>query len=268
MNNRSIYIYRNYTVESLFKDFSGIQFSGYEDISIVPSDVSVYAWFYTCPLNEGEQEFVEKLNDYKQKLELILLSCNPTSYLLLFTLTPLLNFSFQTNKTNIQESISLYNNHLYSIAKSRSLTKVIEFEDFIQYSKNQQLIDWRYYFMYKTLINPGLSAIFSMWFKRQWLAIEGNRKKCLTLDLDNTIWGGVLGEDGIEGIQLGNAYPGNAFKTFQKILLEATKYGVLLTIVSKNNEDEVWEAIETHPDMIEKPKELLQILNKSKNELV
>jgi FkbH-like protein len=250
MENRSTYIFRNYTVETLFKDFSGISFSGYEDISNIPFDVSIYIWFYSCPLNEGEHKFIEKLNDYKQKLELVLLSCNPSSFVLLFTLTPISEFSFQTNKTKIKEAITAYNQNLSTIAVCRPLTKVIEFDDFIKCTKNYEIIDWRYYFMYKTLINPGLSDCFSAWFRRQWLAIEGKRKKCIVLDLDNTLWGGVLGEDGIEGIKLGSSYPGNAFKAFQNMLLEASKSGVLLVIVSKNNEDEVWEAIDKHPDMI------------------
>jgi len=250
MDNRSIYIFRNYTVEPLFKDFSGVRFSGYEDISNVPQDISVYIWFYTCPVNEGEQEYYEKINDFRQKLDLVLKSCNPSSYLLLFALVPIDSFSFQTNKTKIKETIISYNQHLNAIADSRSLTKVIELEDFILENQNLEIIDWRYYFLYKTLINPGLSASFSTWFRRQWLAIEGKRKKCLILDLDDTLWGGVLGEEGIEGIQLGNDYPGNVYKTFQKMLLEAGKSGVLLAIVSKNNENEVWEAFETHPDMV------------------
>ncbi len=250
MDSRSIYIFRNYTVEPLFKDFSGVSFSGYEDVSNVPSDVAVYVWFYSCPVNESEQEILEKINDFKQKLDLILRSCNPSSYVLLFTLAPIDNFSFQTNKANIKECVASYNQHLNTVAGSRSLTKVIEFEDFMHDLQGHTLIDWRYYFMYKTLINPGLSAQFTAWFRRQWLAIEGKRKKCLVVDLDNTLWGGILGEDGIEGIQLGNSYPGNAYKAFQKMLLEASKSGILLTIVSKNNEDEVWTTIETHPDMV------------------
>jgi FkbH-like protein len=250
MENRNTFIFRNYTIETLFKDFSGISFSGYEDISNVPFDASVYIWFYSCPVNEGDNELIEKLTDYKQKLDLVLTGCNPSSYILLFTLTPLTSFSFKTNKTKINESIASYNQNLKAIAESRPLTKVIEFGDFIQFAENKPLIDWRYYFMYRTVINPGLSGCFTAWFRSQWQAIEGKRKKCLVLDLDNTIWGGILGEDGNEGIKLGNSFPGNIYQTFQKMLLEASKSGVLLTIVSKNNEDEVWEAFETNPDMI------------------
>lgn len=55
------------------------------------------------------------------------------------------------------------------------------------------------------------------------------------LDLDNTLWGGVLGEDGIEGIKIGGDYPGKPFLYFQKVLVELSKSGVILAVCSKNN---------------------------------
>ena len=74
--------------------------------------------------------------------------------------------------------------------------------------------------------------------------------KCLVLDLDNTLWGGVLGEEGLGGIALGEDYPGNIFKRFQRRLLSLRDQGVLLAIASKNNEADVFEAFERHPDMV------------------
>lgn len=70
------------------------------------------------------------------------------------------------------------------------------------------------------------------------------RKKCLVLDLDNTLWGGILGEDGINGIQVGGDYPGKAFFYWQKALLELNKSGVIFAVCSKNNENDVLEAWE------------------------
>jgi FkbH-like protein len=77
----------------------------------------------------------------------------------------------------------------------------------------------------------------------------GMTKKCLVLDLDNTLWGGVLGEDGIEGIRLGLEPPGNAFYEFQKTIKTLQYRGVLLAINSKNDLDLVREAFEKHPYM-------------------
>lgn len=85
------------------------------------------------------------------------------------------------------------------------------------------------------------------------------RKKCLVLDLDNTLWGGVLGEDGIEGIKIGGDYPGKAFLYWQEALLELSKCGVILTICSKNNEQDVLEVWEKNPFMVLK-KNILRLI--------
>jgi len=74
--------------------------------------------------------------------------------------------------------------------------------------------------------------------------------KVLVLDLDQTLWGGVLGEDGFGGIALGDEYPGNVFKAFQKYVAGLKDRGVLLAIASKNNEAEVLEVFARHPDCI------------------
>jgi FkbH-like protein len=78
----------------------------------------------------------------------------------------------------------------------------------------------------------------------------GRQRKCLVLDLDNTLWGGVVGEDGVEGIRLGHTYPGNAFRHFQGVVLQLQRRGVLLALNSKNNQADVEEVLRSHPDMI------------------
>lgn len=96
-------------------------------------------------------------------------------------------------------------------------------------------------------INPKLASDFSCWFEDRLREISLCRKKCLVLDLDNTLWGGVLGEDGIDGIKIGGDYPGKAFLYFQEGLLELAKRGVILTICSKNNERDVLDLWEKNP---------------------
>lgn len=81
-------------------------------------------------------------------------------------------------------------------------------------------------------------------------ALAGRTAKVVMLDLDNTLWGGVLGEDGASGIALGPDYPGNAFLAFQAELKGLAARGVLLALNSKNNEDEVRELFATHPHML------------------
>ena len=83
-------------------------------------------------------------------------------------------------------------------------------------------------------------------------------KKVVVLDLDNTLWGGVIGDDGLDGIELGNTSPrGEAFKAFQKYLLGLTARGVLLAVCSKNDEDKALEPFEKHPEMVLRRKDFV-----------
>ena len=81
-------------------------------------------------------------------------------------------------------------------------------------------------------------------------ALKGKNKKCLVLDCDNTLWGGIIGEDGLQGIRLGNKGNGEAYQRLQQAALNLYHRGVILALNSKNNEQDVWEVFERHPDMI------------------
>jgi FkbH-like protein len=81
---------------------------------------------------------------------------------------------------------------------------------------------------------------------RAW---KGQTRKCVVLDLDNTLWGGVVGEDGMEGIALGEEGLGLAFAEFQDELLNLTRKGILLAICSKNNEEDALAVLQRHPSM-------------------
>ena len=82
-------------------------------------------------------------------------------------------------------------------------------------------------------------------------AIKGQFKKCLILDLDNTVWGGVIGDDGLEGIELGHGLGiGKAFTEFQMWIKKLKQRGIIICVASKNNEETAKEPFEKHPDMI------------------
>ena len=82
-------------------------------------------------------------------------------------------------------------------------------------------------------------------------AIKGQFKKCLILDLDNTVWGGVIGDDGLEGIELGHGLGiGKAFTEFQMWIRKLKQRGIIICVASKNNEETAKEPFEKHPDMI------------------
>ncbi|MEQ9335549.1 HAD-IIIC family phosphatase [Thalassobaculum sp.] len=78
----------------------------------------------------------------------------------------------------------------------------------------------------------------------------GLARKCLVLDLDNTLWGGVVGDDGVAGIALGSGADGEAFVAFQRHLKALKERGVILAVVSKNEAAAARAPFESHPDMV------------------
>jgi FkbH-like protein len=76
------------------------------------------------------------------------------------------------------------------------------------------------------------------------------RKKALAIDLDNTLWGGVLGEDGLAGLEIGPEFPGNVHLRIQRELLELKERGIALVLLSKNNATDVEEAFSSLANMI------------------
>lgn len=81
-------------------------------------------------------------------------------------------------------------------------------------------------------------------------ALSGKLKKCVILDLDNTTWGGIIGDDGLENIQIGNLGIGKAFSEFQYWIKKLKNRGIIIAVCSKNTESVAKEPFEKHPEMV------------------
>ena len=114
-------------------------------------------------------------------------------------------------------------------------------------------IDERYWHVGRAPYRTALLEQLSREYARFSAALKGKNKKCLVLDCDNTLWGGIVGEDGINGIKLSAHYPGSAYLEFQHAILDLYNRGVLLAINSKNNERDVLDVLERHPASVLKP---------------
>ncbi|MES2459966.1 MAG: HAD-IIIC family phosphatase, partial [Armatimonadota bacterium] len=115
----------------------------------------------------------------------------------------------------------------------------------------RQIRDWRLWYLGSLPFSEGFLPTLAGEQVRFVRAITGLTRKCIVLDLDNTLWGGVLGEDGLARLKLGGtAAPGNAFLDFQHALKALSQRGILLALCSKNNEPEVMSALAEHPDMV------------------
>ena len=104
--------------------------------------------------------------------------------------------------------------------------------------------------LYKLPFAVKCSGIYADWLGRLIGAIRGKSRKCLVLDLDNTLWGGVVGDDGVEGLKIGQgSAAGESFLAVQTYALELRERGIILAVCSKNNDETARQPFRTHPDM-------------------
>ena len=113
-----------------------------------------------------------------------------------------------------------------------------------------QWTDPRLLMLARVAVAADKQALLARHLVRTISAVVRPPAKCLALDLDNTLWGGVVGDDGLEGVNLGDDFPGNAFKSFQRAVLGLMDRGILLAVVSKNELATAQEMFKSHPEML------------------
>jgi FkbH-like protein len=127
---------------------------------------------------------------------------------------------------------------------------IFDFAGCVASAGGQNWRDRRLWYMGRLAVGGAAQQYLAKQLVRFTAALLRPAAKCLVLDLDNTIWGGVIGDDGPGGIKIGDDYPGNVFKDFQAALLGLRHRGFLLAISSKNDEQVVRQALDSHPEMI------------------
>jgi FkbH-like protein len=124
---------------------------------------------------------------------------------------------------------------------------LIDWARFIRLIGESDSLDYRFWYMSKSPFKKKFLEAYASEITTVTRALMGKSKKCLVLDCDNTLWGGVVGEDGLHGIALDpHSYPGNVFFEFQQSVIELYERGVILALCSKNNERDVWDVFENH----------------------
>jgi FkbH-like protein len=240
------FVFRNSTLEPFFTG-EEVLYSGYEDISQIDLNNNIFIWFYTLPTKSNNQLVAEEISSYLVNLKFVYGQIPKNKPVYIFTL-PYSNYvNIVTGDFSLRKSIAHFNLEIYDLAENNRNVKVLDINNFIQNYPFEQLIDWRYYFISKLPFSPKLIENFRIWFHNQVESIHLKRKKCIIFDLDNTLWSGILGEDGIDGIKIGGEYPGNVFLEFQNSLLEISKSGIILAVCSKNNEKDVIDVWEKNP---------------------
>jgi FkbH-like protein len=152
-----------------------------------------------------------------------------------------------------REAIARINAAIGRLARENRNVYVLDYNALIGRRGQEQWDDRRKWVTARMPIAAGeLLHLANTWL-RFLLPLAGKVCKAIAIDLDNTLWGGVIGEDGIDGIKVGDDHHGIAYRDVQRALLDLYRRGILLAVCSKNNPAEAVEAIAKHPGMLLRP---------------
>ena len=257
-----IAILGNYTLDILSKEISKI----YKDKSV-----------YTSGFDEYYQDLINNNSDYVKfnpDLSLLLLDGNTLlkkfktikdvknhihdvvnlfldnnhGYLILSNIyisSSINKINFYNNDNNLKEIEIKINLHLQKIAKNKRIF-IFDLATIIQEEGWKNLHNNNMWSIGKIRFNKLGNDLIANKIITTINSVNNKCKKCLVLDLDNTLWGGIIGEDGINGINLGPDGLGETFVDFQEKIKQIKKKGVILAICSKNNEKDAKEVFSKH----------------------
>ena len=179
----------------------------------------------------------------KSKSKLILSNFNIPSY------SPI-GINETREEYGLHDMIVDLNRIVKSTMSDKSEIYIYDLNSFITKFGESNVFDYKQYFYGDVRISLDYIPYLAEELMGYVKAVLGLNKKCIVLDLDNTLWGGIVGEDGFEGIKLGDDPVGRAYAEFQHNLLALNQRGILLAINSKNNFDDAMQIIKEHPNMV------------------
>jgi len=188
----------------------------------------------------SESEFKNIAGKVKNEIDLVLDNLRSNA-LVLINRFSLLAFNRNQLSTNRLDQLAEMLNR-YIEEKRNSNVKLIDVDNVISHLSVDASVDLRHYYSSKTLYSIDFYRKYFEHIKSIFLYENGKTKKALIFDCDNTLWKGVLGEDGFDGIKI--------FQEVQFLALSLAKKGVVLGLCSKNNFDDVDNVLDNHPDMI------------------
>jgi len=151
-------------------------------------------------------------------------------------------------------AIASLNRDLRRLARSTPGVYVLDYDALVARYGREQWSDERKWLAVRLPVSAGCLIKLVREWMRFLVPLAGKVAKAVAVDLDNTLWGGVIGEDGMAGIQVGGEYPGAAYLALQQALLDLSERGILLAVCSKNNPEEALAALAEHPGMLLRPR--------------
>jgi FkbH-like protein len=169
------------------------------------------------------------------------------------------NFSI-ASRHSLVDLVARINTELVAGAQTRGAVRVIDTEGQAAFFGKRQWLDERLWCQAKQALSPRFLPPLVKSVSDVIAERMGRSVKCVILDLDNTLWGGVLGDVGYDGIEVGEVSNiGLVYARFQKALLQLKQRGVILAVCSKNDEAQVRRVLAEHPDMVLKDTDFVKV---------
>ena len=220
-------------------------------------------WYFSYSIDEKQrQNFIEKkFKEIKNLITIFLKNSNSKLIISNFFIPINSNYGIFETKSNfgLQKMINTLNNNLQDFIQNLDSVYLFDMNGFISKHGENNVFDPKQFLFGDLKISLDFIPYLVNDLMGYVIATLGISKRCIVLDLDNTLWGGIIGEDEFDGIKLGSDPSGKAFVEFQKYLLSLHNRGILLAINSKNNFDDAIKVIEEHPDMILKKEHFASI---------
>ena len=211
-------------------------------------------YFLPYSISASERkEFVEtKVDEIKKLVETFLYNSNSKLVITSFQIPVYSPYGINEQKEDFGMKQLVYeiNNKIRHELKDQPLVFIYDFNEFVMKFGEYNVFNYQDYFFGDIKISIDYIPKFTDELLGYVNAVMGITKKCIVLDLDNTLWGGIIGEDGFDNIKLGDDAVGRSFVEFQKRLLALNQRGIILAINSKNNFEDAMEVIKKHPSMI------------------
>jgi FkbH-like protein len=164
-------------------------------------------------------------------------------------ISPSAGYADRTHPTGAARACALVNQVLFEASEDTPLISVVDSDQAMSTIAPASRYDHKLWYYGRIAYSDSATRQLAGAIARSWRARTKGPAKVLALDFDNTIWGGIFGDDGIAKLQCGDDFPGSAFKAFQRECLRLKAQGMLLVGLSKNNEDAL-NVFDTHPGML------------------
>jgi len=247
--------YNQYNQEILNTESDLYKFS--PDISFLLIDSRTILgdlFYYPYSISKNERKkFVDKKIDEIQKLnQAFNKKTNSKLVIANFSIPTFSPYGiFETRMDYGQrQMITDLNNRLADLYSNSNSIFIYDFNNFVSKYGEKNVLDDKQFLFGDMKISLNYIPYLANDLLSYIIGYLGMSKKCIVLDLDNTLWGGIVGEDGFNGIKLGPEPPSNAYMEFQKFLLALYQRGIILAINSKNNYEDAIRVIKDHPYMI------------------